>query len=92
VDLGGRTTVSPSTLALAAFAVALVAGAASGNAPIIVLARALGAMVACLVVGHGLALLASHIATSHALGVARPPSTNAQQQANAAKSTVDGAT
>lgn len=52
-------------LALAAFAVAVVAGLSAGNPAHTVLLRALGAMLGANIIGVGLSWVLSHVFESH---------------------------
>jgi hypothetical protein len=54
-----------STLALAGFAIAMLAGLFAGNDAITVLSRAIIAMVACRLVGSLISMIYGHVATDH---------------------------
>lgn len=77
--------------ALAAFAVAIVAGLATGNPPHVVMWRALLALVACYPVGLAVGLVAQHIVEQHveAHRVANPDTSDGDETPPAAGLAVD---
>lgn len=67
---------------MAAFAVAILAGLAAGNAPASILLRALIAMVACYPVGLMIGLVCQRVVTDH-IQSQEPSSAAADQDAEA---------
>jgi hypothetical protein len=57
--------VVAAVFALSAFAVALIAGIAAGNDTTTVLSRALGALVACQLIGMGAGFLIERVIKEH---------------------------
>jgi hypothetical protein len=62
---GGATRAVAGCFALAAFAVAVVAGLAGGNTPSSILVRALIAMIACYPLGLMIGLVCQHVIEQH---------------------------
>ncbi len=73
--------------ALAAFAVAVVAGLASGNTATSILLRALLAMIACYPLGLVIGVVCQHVIEQHALESAGTP--EAEQNAENAEEAED---
>lgn len=63
--LGGSTRVIAAVFALAAFAVAIIAGLAAGLEPHITLIRALLALVVCELMGLAIGRVAQFVAEDH---------------------------
>ncbi len=62
---GGASKAVAGCCALAAFAVAVVAGVAGGNAPTSILFRAMIAMIVCYPLGLTVGLICQHVIEQH---------------------------
>ncbi len=91
---GVTTKAIAGCFALAAFAVAVLAGLAGGNTPTLILFRALIAMVACYPLGLLIGLVCQRVieehVKAHADAVAEPTAASpAEQSAESAKEAED---
>jgi hypothetical protein len=86
--MGSVTRVMAACFALAAFAVAIIAGLSAGNAPASVLSRAIIAMLLCYPVGFVAGLVCERVVSWH---IAAQDARAAEASAGAAAGAVAGA-